>query len=252
MVDLHTHILPDMDDGASSCTESVRLLEMELNGGVDTVALTPHFVFGRESVASFAQRRAQAIEKLRTAAFHAGLAVGLVEGAEVFLSPEVLKADDKRLLCYRNTGFMLVELPDYYEPEWLPDVLAGLRQEGITPVVAHIERYPYLLREPQKLIDMIGGGALMQINADALLRGGRHMRARIYRLMEHDMVHIIASDTHSAVRRPPNLGEAYRLLAQRYIGGEEAYFGANSRAVLENRAPEIAAPRPFVQLFRFF
>ena len=138
---------------------------------------------------------------------------------------------------------MLVELPDYYQPDWVSEVLYGLHLDGITPVVAHVERYPYLMKYPQKLYEIICGEALTQINADTLIYGGARIRSKLFRLMEHDLVHIIATDTHSVMHRPPNLRCARNMIIDRYGEDVAVDFDRNCRAILENRPPDIAPPQ---------
>jgi protein-tyrosine phosphatase len=242
MVDLHSHILPAVDDGPACCEESVRLIKMELANGVDAVALTPHFETGSESVTSFAIRRAKALEKLQYALRCEKIQIRLVEGAEVFLSPEILTSSYKMSLCYDGTPFMLVELPYYDQPEWLTEIFRGLHFEGIIPVLAHVERYVYLMRQPEMIYDLVRGGALIQCNADALVFGSRRIRSAIFKLMEHHLVHVIATDAHSLEYRPPCFKVAMNFLIDRYGEEKAAYFNAISRSILSNQIPQPDEP----------
>lgn len=213
MTDLHTHILHGMDDGAATLEESVQLLRMEIEQGVTTVALTPHFSFERSVLNTFLLRRQQAFEALQAAAGGIEDCPGLVLGAEVVFSPRILE-EDMRLLCYGDGNAMLVELPVAFYPKWTADILFEMSMAGITPVLAHVERYEYLLNDPALLSKLVDAGAVAQVNAGSLLAGGRRRRA-VLKLMKLGFVHIMASDAHSLVKRPPNLKEGMRMAAKK-------------------------------------
>ena len=243
MVDLHTHILPQIDDGAGSCEEAVRLIKIEIASGVDTIALTPHYYIERDSSASFARKRDAAYAKLNDALQTAGVSVNLVKGAEVFLCPDALKYGNRNTLCYAHTGYMLVELPDTYFPEWAPEVLAAMLNSGVTPVLAHVERYDALINKPDMLFEIVRSGVLVQTNAGSLINESYKIRSALFRLIEHNLIHLIVSDTHSIDHRPPFLKTAMETIVDRYGSEKADYFVRNSRNIICNKKPVLYEPQ---------
>ena len=184
MIDFHTHILPGIDDGAKSLEESLSLLKMEQEQGVDTIVLTPHYFHERQSLDEFLQQRNTAYEQLRHAA---------------------------RQLCFSRDGLILVELPFQICPPNVEQTLTLMQMNGMIPVLAHVERYPYLRQNPELLYRWISKGAFAQANADSLL-AEREGALFILAGIRHGLIHLLGSDTHSVDKRPPRLREAMELL----------------------------------------
>jgi protein-tyrosine phosphatase len=221
MTDLHTHILPGIDDGAQTVEESIALLRAELDGGVKTVALTPHFRLNSTEQSNFVERRGHAYDLLNDAVQKQALPIRLILGAEVAFSPDLLQLDLDSL-CYENTKTLLIELPMDYYPSFARDVFYKLLLKGYTPLIAHVERYPYFASDPSLLEDLVNGGALAQVNAGWLLRD-RKTRKRILRMIKDGIVHVLATDAHSMDKRPPILDKAVKVIAKKL--GEDTVRG---------------------------
>lgn len=248
MVDLHTHILPGMDDGAKNVDESLRLIRMEMEQGVDSVAVTPHFHCEEEKPADFAARRNAAMKKLEEGLQKARITMPILPGAEVYATPRLLDISDYSPLCYRGTRYMLVELPTIRYSEWIPEVFYRLKLHNITPILAHAERYPYYAEKVENLYKLVASGVLVQVNAGSVVRS-KTTRNIIYRYLKLNLVHLIASDTHSVLQRPPNVGQARTILQHRYGSSLTGYLAINSDAIAENIIPEIydpIAPRKWI------
>lgn len=231
MTDLHTHILPGMDDGAKSPEDALCLLNMELQNGVEQVALTSHFSCDQETPEEFLQRREAAFSRLLAVA---PAQLRLKRGCEVYYSPAMLQIEPERL-CLEGTGFLLLELPLLFRPAYLDVLLQQLQLRGIVPLIAHVERYDYVRRNPRLLAEWISMGALIQINAQSVLSGDRFVR----KLLKWGLVQVVASDAHSCAHRPPNLGKAMEHIG-RICGTESARrLRDNARAVFNGEIPEI-------------
>lgn len=232
MIDLHTHILPEMDDGAKTLDESISLLKLEIKNGVNCVALTPHFNFEHDAVDSFVKKRFDSHYKLTQELLNHDLEIQLIDAAEVFFSPELLQADHLDKLCYQGTKYMLIEFPYEYFPGWMMQTLYELRLRGITPVVAHVERYMPIEKKADLLYQLVSEGALIQVNAASLLNG-KSLRNRIFEYISHNMVHFIVSDTHSVKHRPPVVKEALRVV--------ERKFGKSAVDIFKNNAVQLSS-----------
>ena len=213
MTDLHSHILPEMDDGAADLEAALILLTMQANQGVERIALTSHYNCDEQTPEEFLQRRAASWEKLKTAAEAAGLSPELKLGCEVYFSPK-LRQLDCRKLCLEGTELLLLELPVNYCPEFLEETLWDLQSQGITPMIAHVERYGYMLEDPQLLVRLAREGIYAQVNANSLLRQDKRKK-QVLKLLKWGLVQVVCSDTHSPDKRPPRLAEAMAVIKKK-------------------------------------
>ena len=195
MTDLHSHILPGIDDGAQTVEDSLALIRRQLEQGVDEIALTPHFNAERTSVEEFTQRRAESFAILQDAVSREGLPVKLKLGAEVFFSSDLLELDLDPLLL-QDTPYLLVEFSPMFYPTWAKDIFYNLGLQGITPLLAHVERYPYMLSDPTRLFDLVNAGAVTQVNANSIMRAGSR-QAMVQKFLRWQLVHVLSTDTHS-------------------------------------------------------
>lgn len=218
MTDLHCHILPGIDDGAKNAAESLELLRRERQDGVDNIALTSHFNSERISVDAFVEKRNAAWNVLQTALQAEPLDIRFKLGAEVYFSPNLCDLDAKKL-CMGDTAYMLIEMPTSHRPHFIRETFSRLQSQGILPIVAHVERYPYVMENPKLLYDWVAAGAYAQINAGALLKDDKTAK-QLLQFIKWDLVHVVATDAHSLSKRPPRLGEAMRFIAQKL--GENA------------------------------
>lgn len=235
MTDLHTHILPGMDDGARTADESLELLRMERDQGVDTVVLTSHFYRDREEPRRFLQRRQAAVERL-TARLDSlpqeerETLPRLVLGAEVAWWPNLADCEELPELCIGNTRNLLLELP--FTP-WNDRVLHQtydlFGHTGITPVIAHLDRY-LKIQKKERIQEVLSLGVPVQVGTDILLAPLHRRRA--LKLLRGGWVHSIASDCHNREHRPPQLARAAEML-ERKLGREWA-------VEILNRADELA------------
>lgn len=244
MTDLHTHILPGMDDGAKDLASALGLLERQTLQGVNRIALTSHYHCERESIDSFLERREAAFAAL-AAVCPQGLE--LKRGCEVFFSPQLLSVEAERL-CLEGTNVLLLELPVLQKPAFLREVLTGLTGRGIVPLIAHVERYAYVAKDPAILAEWIGHGARIQVNAESLGEGGRLPM----KLVKWGLVDVIASDAHSLQHRPPNLRRGLDAVAKA-LGPEQARaLERNAGMIFSGRdVPKrhIHVPRPVLGLW---
>lgn len=238
MTDLHTHILPGMDDGARDLSSALALLEQEAQQGVRNVALTSHFHCEVEPLDDFLARRERAFSELRAAA---PADMNLKKGCEVFFSP-MLTAVDSAALCLEETNYLLLELPVLQKPAFLREVLLHLRSQGIVPLIAHVERYAYVRRDPTLLADWIELGALIQVSSGSLTgRDGAFVR----KLTKWGLVHVLASDAHSVSYRPADLKLGLEVIS-RSLGAEKAReLERNAGLIFSGeRVPETRVHRP--------
>lgn len=223
MTDLHTHILPRMDDGAPDTAVSLGLLRAEAEQGVTGVALTPHFYRNRETPERFLARRQAAWERLceridamapeETAAFPR-----LALGAEVAWMPNLDRWDDIERLCIGRSRYLLLELPFTPWNSGMLDQMHALLGRGkVTPVLAHLERYLGTQKREyiRELLDM---HVPIQLSAACMLHPAERWRS--VRLMRGGGNFLLASDCHDLRGRKPDLGPAAAAM-RKCMGREE-------------------------------
>ncbi len=212
MVDIHSHILPGVDDGAKNADEALKLLSLELQNGVKSVCLTPHFNPSNDTLEGFLELRTAAFEQLKKEVDKVGIKIEFALGAEVFFSPAILDTDPQKL-CLGKSDYMLVEFPFKSYPSWARDVFYRLMLAGITPIIAHVERYSYFVDDIELLAEFVDSGCLAQINADCIAQ--KNGMRFIKQCIKRELVHFVASDTHHPVRRPPQIKKAMDYLVKK-------------------------------------
>lgn len=220
-IDIHTHILPFMDDGADSVEEALEILKQEKEQGITDIVFTPHFRLEEEDIETFLSRRDRAYETLMLAVREEPLLSNLTfyRGAEVWYDPNIIYQDASKL-CIENTSYMLLELLPSF-PFNLENTIRNIVSKGIIPIIAHVERYPYLIKHPETMESLAELGAVFQCNASTVL--SRRQNRVAMRLIKRGLIHVLASDTHNLDYRPPNLAMAYGKLKK-----SSDYFISNS------------------------
>ncbi|MER3410005.1 MAG: hypothetical protein C4306_07880 [Thermoleophilia bacterium] len=217
MIDLHTHILPGVDDGASTLEESVELARALVDQGVLLAAATPHV---RDDFPTDADTMEQLLAALRLALAREGIDLRLRGGGEIALDRlHRLSADDlRRFGLGGNPRYLLVEFPYAGWPLALPEVVSRLRGQKITPVLAHPERNPAVQEDPGRLRPLVAEGALVQLTASSVEgRLGRRAQETSLALLRMDLAHMIASDAHRAGIRASGLGAAARAVGDVHL-----------------------------------
>ncbi len=206
LLDAHTHILPDMDDGSEDVAESLELIRLSFEKGVKTIFMTPHFYPGNESPEQFLARRDTAISKLTKALEGKSGVPEIRFGAEVEFFQGISRVEEIERLCIGETGILLVEMPFTKWNGRMLDELYALRDyHGITPMIAHVDRYLDFGNE-ENVDELIDNGILIQANASFFLKGFGSRKAM--RMLKKGKIHFIGSDCHNLRSRRPNLFEA--------------------------------------------
>ncbi len=250
MIDLHTHILPEMDDGAADLETALAMGRYGEERGVEVIAATPHF-FGRLSWDSVKEK----VAGLQGHFAQAQIQVQLVAGAELMMDTSLLQLERGEIPTYGDQGrFCLIEFPMHQIPVYAEEVLFDLQTKGITPIIAHPERYSPVVRDPNLTLAWLEKGCLIQVNTGSILgRFGSSVAATAEILLTHDLAQFVASDAHSLRRRPLELPEAHGALVE-LLGAEKAreLVDTNPREMLAGDFVPKRTPRAYVKRRRFF
>jgi protein-tyrosine phosphatase len=212
VIDLHSHILPGIDDGARTLDDSIEMALAAVNGGISTVAATPHV---RKDYPTLAGAMERLLGALREALAFLSIDLRVLGGAEIAISSlRALEQDDlRRFALAGNPRYLLVEFPYFGWPIGLEADIEQLRGLGITPVLAHPERNPDVQLAPEQIKLAVSAGALVQLTAASVDgRLGSRTRETAFELIRNGLAHLIASDAHLPSVRSIGLQGAYQAL----------------------------------------
>ncbi len=196
MIDTHIHILPGVDDGSETMEETIALARVLVQEGVRAAIATPHYndEYPRYPAAEIQAR----VYEVQQVLERRGIPLRLFPGHEVLIKPGLVEdIQSGRVATLNGSRYLLLEL---WPTSWLPEterVIFELRAAGIVPVLAHVERYQAIQRDPQKLASLLSQGVLAQITAGSLVgMQGRTAQRSAETLLKKGLIHCIGSDAH--------------------------------------------------------
>ena len=219
MFDCHCHILPGLDDGAQDLDTALAMGRMAVAGGTTTVFATPHVLSGEWRTSWVAI--VEACTYLQDVFDKQHIALRVLPGCEFFMDMELLPLlQGPGAYCLNEGKYLLVELPVTQVPAYAENFLFTVQARGITPVLAHVERYAALQQEPERLEEWVERGVVLQVNASSFVgKNGERMQRRAETLLRKGRIHLVGSDAHSARTRHPDMKKA--LAAIRTMGGSD-------------------------------
>lgn len=244
MIDIHCHILPGVDDGAASDTEALEMLRLGELDGIDRIVATPH-VPPKPGTTLTPEQILDRVDALNELVTQHGIPIEILAGSEIRLEPDIIDAVQQgEILTLNGSPYVLLELPLFGDwPIHLRSTIFDLQMAGYLPILAHVERYPAVQRDPTVLDDLIATGVLMQVNADSIVGGdGGRSRATARRLLKAHMLHLLASDAHSPRTRVPHIASAYAR-ATELIDAEYVEWMKHASEAVINGEP-ILLPEP--------
>ncbi len=244
LIDLHCHLLPEIDDGAKSVAESLEMARVAVADGISVVACTPHILPGVYDNKGPEIRAA--VERLQRELDRESIPLSLEVGADVHMAPDLLEGlKSGRVPSLAGSRYVLLEPPSSVMPPRFEHYLFGLLSAGYVPIVTHPERLGWPLKDYDVFRRIVHLGAWLQLTGGSLLgRFGPEAQGLAERLVCEGLVHIIASDAHGARRRAPVLTAALNV-AKDLIGEAEAFHlvGTRPAGILQNIGPdELPAP----------
>ncbi len=227
--DIHTHILPSFDDGASSIDMSVKMLEMLRGDGVTDVVLTPHFCSNDQSITDFLEKRNAAFQALLP---HCPDGISLHLGAEVEFSEHTRGYDDLKRLSIDNGVYILLELPQSFSQSLIAKLESFVNQTELSPIIAHVENYAYFQKNPEALTYLADVGCFMQMNTSTIIhnKGSSFANAIIC----HGLLHLMGTDCRDTDTHSPNFGKAWEALLSAYGRHAVKNIEDNSECVIQS------------------
>lgn len=243
MVDIHTHILPCIDDGAENAEVSLEMLKKQAEQGVKTVVFTPHYYGKKYSPERFLEHRKSAFEKIKTEA--EGLGLEFRMGAEIYFNEEKIASD--RALCslaIEGTKYVLIEFP--LRNVWTNGLWVRLSnficESGYTPIIAHVERYAEIHKNPRYLGMLADMGCLLQVNTASFMQPKTQKFALL--LLRKGLAHCLGTDSHNLTDRAPDYATAKAYFDEI---GETASFARlqkNMSRILNGEKVEVGTYSP--------
>ena len=242
MIDIHSHILPGVDDGAMNIEESLEMAAMAAESGVDYIVATPHCNIPGVYDNYWGPSMKESLVKLRRAVNECDIPIRIVAGMEIFVTPELPDLfRKKKLLTLNGTRYFLTEFDFSEDMQECDKVLKECKSLGFIPVIAHPERYYFIQEYPEYVFEWLKQGYGIQVNKGSILgRFGRAARRTADTLLEQGMISCVASDAHSSYQRTPFMGEIYDYLM-------EENGPAYTQVLLENNPKRILAGKELVK-----
>lgn len=201
MVDIHSHILNNIDDGSKSIEESIKILKEYEKINITDVVLTPHYIYeGNYQVDN--KRKKGLFDKLNKKVKEENININLYLGNEIYANDNIIELlNDNKISSINNSKYLLIEFPIYVENKQSYNIIHNIVLSGYIPIIAHPERYKYVQRNFNILNEYIKLGALLQINKDSLFgKYGKEAKKIAKKMIKKRLVTTIGTDIHSINR----------------------------------------------------
>lgn len=246
MIDIHCHILPNVDDGSESLEESIEMAKIAESEGITRIVNTSHCHF------DFKYKKGNELklelEKFNQVLKEENINIEVLLGNELYYTSDLIERfNELDFFSMNNSKYILMEFSPINFPKNIEDVIYEIKIRGYIPIIAHAERYKQVQEDVNIVLDCIKEGALIQVNASSILgKNGEKAEDTSKKLLDNNMVHFVATDAHSSNRRRPLIKDSYNYILKNY-GKEvsEKLFIENPTAVIENRDISILNPTKY-------
>jgi len=196
MFDIHCHILPGVDDGPANIEEAVEIAYAAEQAGIEAIVCTPHYTDDVYICSS--ENNLTMLNNLKNAVDLKGIKIKLYLGNEIHITPDMINLlDTFRISTLNNSRYILIEMPVHSKPLFTDDIIFILKIRGLVPVIAHPERYEWVIKNPKELSSIINKGCLTQLNIGSISGYyGNRVRKAAKALIKENYIHLIGSDSH--------------------------------------------------------
>ena len=251
MIDFHSHILPNIDDGSRSIEETFNLIKEAKEVGFEGIVLTSHYIEGYYE--TDVPERDVWVNAIKENLNTKGIDIDLYLGNEIYISENMMDLlINNKASTINNTCYVLFEMPLNVEPMDLYNVIYSLQENKLIPVLAHPERYKFVQKEPELIYDLIEKGVLMQANYGSILgQYGENAQMIVRKFFENNMIHFLGSDVHRQNTIYKNIPRALEAISE--IIGEEKLrelTTTNPKLALNNKRIDIEEPEEFTLTFK--
>ncbi|WP_186576563.1 tyrosine-protein phosphatase [Aquibacillus kalidii] len=255
MIDIHCHILANVDDGAKHMEASVEMAKEAVSQGIDTIIATPHHLNG-----SYENYKLEILENVKTLNDRLqaeNIPLTILPGQETRINGDMIQdLEQGHLLPLNETsGYLFVELPSNHVPRYTKQLLFDLQVNGVKPIIVHPERNKQLIENPDLLYEFVRDGTLTQVTAASVAgKFGKNIKKFSEQLIEANLTHFVASDAHNTTTRGFCVEEANNLINQQYGSTVVYNFIENAQLLVDGQlivgdVPERIKKKKFLGLF---
>jgi len=235
LIDIHSHILPEVDDGALTMEEAVSMAKLAVNEGITKIIATPHHQNG-----AFFNRKQDILKRVKELNYvfqRENISLEVLPGQETRIYGDLLEDLEKGdILTLNHTNYLFIELPSGYVPRYTEQLLFEVLLKGLTPIIVHPERNAGFIENPEKLLNLVKKGTLTQVTTNSLIgHFGKKIQKFSMQLIEANLTHFIASDAHNISTRSFRIKESIDEIDKEF--GREAvyYFQENAELLIQGQ-----------------
>lgn len=198
MYDIHSHILPNTDDGPSNLEKTMEVIYAANRAGIEGIVCTPHYI--DDKYCNSSSDNLIKLNSVKNAIALNDMNIKIYLGNEVLISPDIVDLIEKReIMTLNNSRYILIEMPVHSKPIFTNDIIFKIKLKGMIPIIAHPERYEWVMKSPQDLTDIMKKGCLTQLNISSV-NGyyGERVRKIAKALLEEKRICFLGSDSHSS------------------------------------------------------
>lgn len=247
-VDLHSHLLPNIDDGSQSYRASLRLARQAVNNGIEVALMTPHHMNGQ-----YVNHKRDVIrltEEFQKRLDNENIPLSVFPSQEVRITGGLLQQldDDDILFSDESNQYLLLEFPDDDIPTYSRDIIFKIMQRGITVQIAHPERNTKIMKNPSILFDLIESGALAQLTAGSYVGNfGKKVERFSEEILNHNLAHTFVSDTHDLPNRSFEISEAMKKVEKKLGRDYQQLLENNAESIIDGQSITRLQPEPIVK-----
>jgi protein-tyrosine phosphatase len=254
MIDIHSHILPGIDDGAQTIEDSIEMAKTAVNEGITSIIATPHHKNNQFN--NLKSSILTKVNELNTVLKQENIPLTVLPGQEVRIYGEVIEDYYKEeILTLNHTKYLFIEFPSSSVPRYAERLLYELQTEGIIPIIVHPERNKELQQKPELLYNLVKNGSLTQVTASSVAGYfGKNVKKFSEQLIEHNLTHFLASDAHNIHNRDFKMVEALEVIEEKfgleyiYLFKENAEFLVMDKNIIRE-IPERIQRKKFLGIF---
>lgn len=236
-IDIHSHILYGIDDGSKTIEESIEIIKQHIEMGFNEIVVTPHYIENSDYITNN-ENKNKILKELEKEIKNQNLDIKLYLGNEVFINnniEELLKNNE--ISTINDSNYLLIELPLHNKIKNATDIIYELKIKGITPIIAHPERYEFVQKNPDSVLELIEEGAILQANYGSIVGVyGEHAKKTIKKLLKKNTISILATDIHFPNNEIYKNIETIKKKLNKIIGEEKLkeLMIANPKKIINN------------------
>ncbi|NHM30019.1 tyrosine-protein phosphatase [Neobacillus terrae] len=236
MIDIHSHILPGIDDGSKNMGESLMMAREAVKEGISTIIATPHHKNGKYE--NYKSDIINKVNELNKVLENENVDLEVLPGQETRIYGEIVEGiKNDEILSLSGSQYLFVEFPSSHVPKYTEQLFFDIQMKGYIPVIVHPERNQEIIERPDRLFHLVEKGALTQVTASSLSgHFGKNIKNFSFQLIDSNLTHFIASDAHNVHNRTFKMEEAFNLVAKKYGIDMVYFFRENAELLVDNKS----------------